>query len=270
MDDFHTLVYVVIAMDNISTVMYLGVSVLVVSVLRCSRDFTPRHAQWLHRQIRGIRSVCLTDADHIEGVETAPLLYNWPGWWAKMELFNPNHPVIGKEDLFYIDIDTVITGDLHEFTNTQNMTMLTDFSCTGKENAPAASGIMFIPAKEKYRAWDAFKDNAEQIMSRKRLPPYHGDQGFINEIYPDAERWQDVLPGFIVSYKANIATSKMIGFNPELHDGVANGAVPENTRIVCFHGSPRPWQTALEWVPTYSLKNTLKAKIKQFKLSIRN
>ncbi|EFO2868674.1 hypothetical protein IH240_004512, partial [Escherichia coli] len=82
-----------------------------------ARSSPPKHAQWLHRQIRGIRSVCLTDAEHIEGVETAPLFYNWPGWWAKMELFNPDHPVIGKEDLFYLDIDTVITGDLHEFTN---------------------------------------------------------------------------------------------------------------------------------------------------------
>src|SRR5699024_1204856 len=145
-----------------------------------------------------------------------------------------------------------------------------DFSCVGKENAPAASGIMFIPAKEKYRAWNAFKDNAEQIMSRNKLPPYHGDQGFISEIYPDAERWQDVLPGFIVSYKANIATPKMIGCNADLHDGVANWSVPEDVRIVCFHGSPRPLQVALKWVSSYSLKNTIKAKIKQFKLSSRN
>ncbi|EHI1004568.1 hypothetical protein J1C06_004901 [Escherichia coli] len=243
---------------------------LVISVLRCSKEFTPKHAQWLHRQIRGIRSVCLTDAEHIEGVETAPLFYNWPGWWAKMELFNPDHPVIGKEDLFYLDIDTVITGDLHEFTNRQNMTLLTDISCQGKENAPAASGVMFIPAREKYRAWNVFKDNAERIMSEKRSPPFHGDQGFISEIYPEAERWQDVLPGFIVSDKAHVATPEMTGFNPELHDGVANGTVPENARIVCFHGAPRPWQTAFKWVPSYSLKNTLKAKIKQFRLSIRN
>ncbi|EBO6079914.1 hypothetical protein GAL64_22910, partial [Salmonella enterica subsp. enterica serovar Enteritidis] len=65
---------------------------IIVSVLRQSKDFTTKHAQWLHKQLKGYDSVCLTDALKIKGVNTAPLLYDWPGWWAKLELFNPLHP----------------------------------------------------------------------------------------------------------------------------------------------------------------------------------
>ncbi|MBJ3814630.1 hypothetical protein F9C28_06745 [Shimwellia pseudoproteus] len=242
---------------------------LIVSVLRCGKDFTPRHAQWLHRQFGATRSVCLTDAGDIPGVETAPLLYNWPGWWAKLELFNPQHPVIGAQDLLYIDIDTVITGDLGGLNGLSRMTMLTDFAWQGQANAPAASGIMFIPAKDKYRAWHAFTENAEAIMAENKAPPFHGDQGFIGQIYPDADRWQDIFPGHIISYKANIATPGMPGFSVKLHDGVADGSLPGEAKIVCFHGSPRPWHTALPWVPAFSLMNTLKARVKQFKRTMR-
>lgn len=88
--------------------------------------------------------------------------------------------------------------------------------------------------------WDEFMKNPEKEINAIRTPPYHGDQGFIGRICQDAERWQNILPGRIISYKANIATPKMIGFNPELYDGTGNGKLPDGVSIVCFHGSPRP------------------------------
>lgn len=50
--------------------------------------------------------------------------------------------------------------------------------------------------------------NPEKEINAIRTPPYHGDQGFIGRICQDAERWQNILPGKIISYKANIATPK--------------------------------------------------------------
>lgn len=241
---------------------------IIVSVLRQSKDFTIKHAQWLHKQLKGYDSVCLTDAPKIEGVNTAPLLYDWPGWWAKLELFNPLHPVIGSEDILYIDIDSVIVGDINPLTTMKKITLLNDFSQHGTSVAPA-TGIMFIPAPAKKNVWDEFMKNPEKEINAIRTPPYHGDQGFIGRICQDAERWQNILPRRIISYKANIATPKMIGFNPELYDGTSNGKLPDGVSIVCFHGSPRPWNTALPWVPYFSLKNTIKSKVKQYKLSLR-
>ncbi|EMU6538943.1 hypothetical protein [Escherichia albertii] len=240
----------------------------IVSVLRQSKDFTIKHAQWLHRQLDGYKSICMTDASEIKGVQTAPLLYNWPGWWAKLELFNPEHPILGNEDILYIDIDTVIVGDITHFTKMKKVTLLNDFSQHGSNAAPA-TGIMFIPAEAKKVVWEKFMRSPEAEINSARKPPYHGDQGFIGRVCHDADRWQDIFPGQIISYKANIATPKMIGFNSDLHDGKANGKLPLDAKIVCFHGSPRPWNTALYWVPTFSIKNTLCSKFKQLKRSLR-
>ncbi len=80
---------------------------IIVSVLRQSKDFTTKHAQWLHKQLKGYDSVCLTDALKIKGVNTAPLLYDWQ-MVGKTRTFNPLHPVLGNEDILYIDIDSVI------------------------------------------------------------------------------------------------------------------------------------------------------------------
>lgn len=241
---------------------------LIVSVLRQSKDFTTKHAQWLHKQLKKYESICLTDAIKIKDVNTTPLLYNWPGWWAKLELFNPEHPVLGSKDLLYIDIDSVIVGDITPLTKMKKITLLNDFSQQGPSSAPA-TGIMFIPASAKKIIWDEFIKSPETEINAERLPPYHGDQGFIGRVCVDADRWQEILPGKIISYKANIATPKMIGFNPQLFDGKGNGELPDGASIVCFHGSPRPWNTSFPWVPKFNVTSTIKSKIKQYKLSLR-
>ncbi len=104
---------------------------------------------------------------------------DWPGWWSKLELFNPEHPDIGSSDLLYIDIDTVITGDIRPLCNLDKFSMLSDFGSVDPLKAPPASGLMFIPcSRKKYKAWEAFNRNPEHIISRPRVPPFHGDQGF--------------------------------------------------------------------------------------------
>lgn len=243
---------------------------LIVSVLKSSKNFTPKHAKWLHDQLKEYNSICLTDAGKINGVDTAKLLYNYPGWWSKLELFNPHHPVIGQKDLLYIDIDSVITGDLSDILKTKKFTMLTDFSCKNQINPPAASGVMFIPHDIKSKVWNEFNKNPLEIINKKRTPPKHGDQGFIGEVLPDCDRWQDTLPSQIISYKANIAKKGMIGFNSDLYDGVASGTVPKDARIVCFHGSPRPWHIAENWVPFFSVSSVIQANIKKLKLRLKN
>lgn len=243
---------------------------IIVSVLRQSKDFTAKHAQWLSKQIKGHRFICLTDAKHIPGVETAPLLYDWPGWWAKIELFNPNHPIIGKEDILYFDIDTVITGDISELAKVKNFTMLNDFLEVNSEHPAPASGVMFIPADKKHLAWEKFNSDPDAIINSNCPPPYHGDQGFIGSVYKNADRWQNILPRKIISYKVDIATKDMIGFNPSLSLGSSTGKVPLDAVVVCFHGNPRPWKTGFSWVPTFSLKEKVCGKLKGLKLKLKS
>ncbi|WP_213322543.1 hypothetical protein [Klebsiella aerogenes] len=238
---------------------------LIISVLKTSKEFTPKHAQWLHKQLKGHPSVCLTDAGTISGVNTVPLLHGLPGWWSKLELFNPEHPDIGQEDLLYIDIDTVVTGDISPLFELDKMTMLSDFGSANPHEAPLASGLMYIPAAEKYKAWNAFWCNPEKIMTRPRIPPFHGDQGFLSEIYPDAQRFQVLFANQILSYKADIATEQMYGHDPDIFRGDNSGVLPEEARIVCFHGFPRPWKTGLKWIPRLSILQTAKTGFRKAK-----
>ncbi|MER1978028.1 hypothetical protein [Pseudocitrobacter faecalis] len=237
---------------------------IIVSVLRCGKDFTPKHAQWLHRQFGDRPSICLTDAESIPGVKTTPLLYNFPGWWSKIELFNPDNPVIGDQDLLYFDIDVVITGDLDIFEQATDFTMLREFNSTSGVN----SSIMMIPASIKREIWEKFMANPEGIMQECQTEDKWGDQGFLGSVtHPTL--WQDIIPGSVVSYKCNIATPKMIGYNKVLASDTATGQVPEKTSVVCFHGSPRPWRTGFKWVPIFSLKDSLYGKIKGLKLKFK-
>lgn len=63
-------------------------------------------ARWLPEPHR---FVCLSNVD-VPGVETIPLVTDWPGWWAKLEVFNP--AVDLGERVLYLDLDVFVTGDL--------------------------------------------------------------------------------------------------------------------------------------------------------------
>lgn len=82
-------------------------------------DFEGRRygPEWVYRLremvfqwgLRSDRFVCLSNVD-IPGVEVIPLKTDWPGWWAKVELFDPRND-LGKRVL-YLDLDVFITGDM--------------------------------------------------------------------------------------------------------------------------------------------------------------
>jgi hypothetical protein len=55
------------------------------------------------------RFVCLSNID-VPGVETQPLTTGWPGWWAKLEMFDPSREL--GDRVLYLDLDVFVTGDL--------------------------------------------------------------------------------------------------------------------------------------------------------------
>jgi len=220
----------------------------IISVLRCGREYTVRHAQWLHRQLSGYDSLCMTDAKSIPGVQTAPLLYDWPKWFAKLEAFNPDRTDTGGEDLLLLDIDTVITGDLSPFLQPRPFTTLTDFYYEDTPQPPMASGVMYIPAEMKHVVWEKFMSNPSRWIRERHPMPHHGDGGFISRaITQRSQRWQEILPGSVVSYKRDIASQEMPGYHPLRSTG--DGTVPDAARIVCFHGNPRPWNVIAPFIP---------------------
>lgn len=184
-------------------------------MLRSGGDFRPAHVQWLARQVEGL--ICLSDVP-VPGVQTIPLEYDWPGWWAKLEMFGPSL----DGDVLMIDLDTVVFH-IPEFDQT---TVLRDFTRPDL----MGSGLMYVTAEDRARIWSGFTQDPKGHMQRCSAWPRHGDQGFLLDYIGNAQKWQDVAR--VYSYKQH-----------------CRGGLPVDADIVCFHGKPRPWEARDTWIP---------------------
>lgn len=185
-------------------------------VLRSGGDFGPEHVQWLARQVPGL--VCLSDVA-VPGIETIPLQHDWPGWWAKMEMFGPS--IAG--DVLMIDLDTVVFSVPDQPLET---TVLLDFS----DSALMGSGLMYVTECDRARVWDAWIASPEKHMRDNQRWPKWGDQGFLQDHIGNCQKWQDIAG--VYSYKAH-----------------CRSGVPDGAQVVCFHGKPRPWGAKDAWIP---------------------
>lgn len=208
-------------------------STTVVCVLRSGGDFRPEHVKELFLQVvqhwpeDGTSPNCAVLTDTAPelygllgdlGVVRIPLCHDYPRWWSKLELFRPD--LLEKlGDILYFDLDTVIVGDLGDIVQVSYLTMLADFYRPDR----LASGMMFLPRRVRTAVWERWWPDAVGHMRH-----YRGDQEFLQVAWAGkAERWQDLLPGQVISYKAHVQRNRQ---------------ALEAARVVCFHGRPRPWQ----------------------------
>lgn len=193
------------------------------SLTGAAQEFKPAHVVALQDQVNlwaqfDAEFECLSDVK-IPGVKTLPLKHGYPGWWAKMELFRPDFP----GDFLFMDLDTVIVGPLDDILAVRKLTLLRDFYRDGKRlKEGLGGGLCYIPENERAAMWDFWQTNPalnQRLYAR-------GDQHLFERLWlQKADRWQDVVPGQVVSYKVHCAKG-----------------VPPDARVVCFHGKPRPWE----------------------------
>jgi len=197
-------------------------------------------AEWVNRLHAGVQRhlpvdhdfVCLTDDPRgmDRGVCVEPLRHDWPGWWAKQELFTPG---LFDDLVIYFDLDTVITGDLVPFTGyTGPRAFLRDFF-RYRENM-IGSGMMLWMGDEMADIYREFTKDPEAHMRTFRR---RSDE-FTKRFMGRGHFIQDLWPGLVVSSKAHCRTG-----------------LPENARVVCMHGRPR--MTELE--PTHWLRQRWEA-----------
>lgn len=194
-------------------------------VLRSGGEYNLDHAYSLAQHFDPSNLLLLTDLPEIPFPyapwETEKLRHGWPGWWSKLELMRPDI----EGDLLYLDLDTRIVGDLADIRKIDHLTMLAD---PYRTNNPLrfGSGVMYLPESARRAAWQQFISNPGMYMQRFE---YGGDQAFLIQAWGAdfIARWQDLLPGQLVSYKRD----------------VRGKGVPLNARIVYFHGQPRPWDS---------------------------
>ncbi len=156
--------------------------------------------------------VCLSDIE--VPCERIDLKRNWPGWWAKVELFALKGPVL------FFDLDTAIVGDLSAIAAhaTQTpFTMLRDFYAPKH----CGSGVMAWSGSDPEQLYTNAVQFGDRFMgvTRARM----GDQAYVEETYKEPiERWQDAVGDQIVSYKVH-----------------CQQGIPSNARVVCLHGKPK-------------------------------
>lgn len=157
--------------------------------------------------------ICFTnDPEPIDGITIRLLPGNLKGWWNKLYLFK--HGLFSHHDrIVYFDLDTVITGDLTDIVNYSGpFAILRDFY---RPNG-LGSGMMAWQGGVNSYIWFNFEKSGYPDIPG-------GDQAWIERMRPKCNLWQDILPGQIRSYKVH-----------------AEPAIPNGTKVVCFHGQPRP------------------------------
>lgn len=155
--------------------------------------------------------VCLSDVD--VSCDRIPLEHDWPGWWAKMEVYRLKGPVI------FFDLDTLPIGDLSDLAAhaaKKGFSALQDFY----RPHGIGSGVMtWSAAADMTNVYETFRDDAAAIM--KQIGS-RGDQGVLEEMNVPAWRLQFSLGRQIVSYKVH-----------------CQQGIPPGARVVCLHGVPK-------------------------------
>ena len=171
--------------------------------------------------------ICYTD--DATGIDNAIHVRELPadlrGWWGKLYLFAPGQFEEGERVLFF-DLDTLILGPLDDIARYEGeFAILRDFY---RPNG-WGSGVMAWRGGWGARIW-------EQWNKAGRPETPGGDQAWIERcLYGDSAQkidiWQDLFPGAFVSFKVHCQPYP-----------------PEEARVVCFHGEPKPHDCGRPWV----------------------
>jgi hypothetical protein len=141
-------------------------------------------------------------------------------WYNKLQLFNLDYQLPGDQTFFF-DLDTIIVANIDNILSYEgNFIALQDFY----RKDGLGSGLMsWKTLKHKY-IWDYYETNKKI----HRL----GDQGIVEDATrKEVDRWQNVYPGEIVSYKVHCKKR----------------GLPRRAKIVCFHGIPNPHEIKESW-----------------------
>lgn len=187
----------------------------VACVLRSGGIYTARWVQKLAAGVAehspGLRFLCLGDV-RVKGVEWVRLKHDWPGWWAKCALWEPG---IFEGPTLYLDLDTLVVGDLEPFSALDvDLALLSDFY---RPRLGQSGVLLFRPCALTEVLWLRWLGSWKPAMRA-----YRGDGEWLRAQVPNAPRLQDLLPGAIESWKVH-----------------GRNRASEGARLVCAHGRPK-------------------------------
>ena len=221
--------------------------------VKWGNKYISKYANVLYQMVKRNTTVpyefhCITeDATGLDPTVNVIQLPNNPiikTWWSKLWMFSPKMPLQGN--ILFFDLDVVIFDNIDQlFThNPGNFMIIRDFNrCRVKDWKLSNSSVMRWQTGTLNYLWDEFKNNSAQIMQQN-----HGDQDWItkrakNDINWFPEEWIRSYKWEMVGFK----DTKLLTKDGKKFFRKPADVFPEN-RVAVFHGEPKPFNCADEWV----------------------
>jgi len=175
--------------------------------------------------------ICITDRN-IDGVACMPPINDLPGWWGKVNLFSPE---VEQEHNLYLDLDVVITASLDDLVAShkgRHLAAPTNWAQSG--HGGVQSSVMLWRANYNSRQiYDLFDPAIAYWPPRNEPGILWGDQEHITALR-NADRVQvsPLNPDWIKSYKYHCRGRE---------------GLPAKTKVVVFHGEPKPENVGVSW-----------------------
>lgn len=192
--------------------------------------YTPDYVAILHDQVaRNLSTVdhahwCITDDPESlpEGVNAIPHHPDYAGWWQKLYLFSGDMPWSEGERVFFLDLDTAVTGRLEDLVERKGIMLDWHTGALG-------SACMVWDHGEHRVVWESMHrlDPEQRKAEQERV---WGDQDWLTEV--SRPEWDMLPPEWTRSYRAH-----------------ARDWPPTDCKIVCLHGKPKPHEIVDGWVP---------------------
>lgn len=155
-------------------------------------------------------------------------------FWRKLSMFDPSNGLVGP--CLYLDIDTVITGDLNPLFEDWNGEPRFIKNWVGEKTAARDhfdrinSSAFIFTAGTCGEVLEKFYANKDEILRK-----YPGDQGFVHDSL--AERASFFNPEYCVSFKKHCIPKFPLNY-------FLTPKIPPHAIIVCFHGNPDPHEAS--------------------------
>jgi hypothetical protein len=200
------------------------------------------------------RFVCVTDQpEQLRGIETirlwddcsqipSPIGHSYPSCYRRLKVFAPDAGQVFGPRLVSIDLDTVIVGDITPLFDRPE-----DFVIWGESDfphtTPYCGSLWMLRTGTRTKVWTAF-DPETSPRKAWQAGCRGSDQGFISYILGRDEATWGRKHG-VYSYRKHIAQM--------------GNRLPEDARMVSFHGKVDPWSYKAQQIPWVREHYNLKA-----------
>ena len=202
------------------------------------REMIARHYQRPHR------FVCVTDEPHaVPGIEAitiwsdhdnvpSPIGHSYPSCYRRLKLFAPEAGQMFGPKVVSIDLDMVIVGRLEPLFDVD-----VDFKIWGESDFPGRQAyngsLWMLRTGTRPRVWTEFNPKTSPSIAH-HAGSRGSDQGWINFILGKKEATWSRKDG-VYSWRKHVAR--------------LGGRLPDDARVVAFHGKEDPWNYRMQQIP---------------------